>query len=257
MAKKKRIAAVGAGVLAAGALFAGMMFAYQTDLEAGINKVVTGDVHINAWEPNWPTEDTNNNGVPDEAELVIPYETLTKDPRIQNTGTNDAIVFFKVTAPVEELTLISDDGKRGDPALTDLFWFKQDGDADTLHENNFNDNWIRLTALDGQIVDCSDVNEEGKGLTYIFGYHTRLTTRDITTTLFDKIQNKKYGSKTIGPNEVETIKLEAYAIQADDVLRSGIEVPTDGSLSEQDLTYLYQAFFNQNSGNLKTGGGNG
>lgn len=60
------------------------------------------------------------------------------------------------------------------------------------------------------------------------------------------MQNKKYGTRTVSANEVEQIRIEAYAVQADDIHRSGIEVNTSGTLTEEDLTYIYQVFINQN-----------
>ena len=250
--KSLRIRAVcvclGAAIL--GGAVAGGAVAYFSDSGQGINIVRIGNVEIEAWEPNFPTEDTDGDGVPDECELVIPYETITKDPRIRNTGENDAIVFFKVTSPVEELTIIDDAGTRHDAELTDMFYFKQRNDSDDLHQNNFNANWIRLTDLDGEIVTCEGVNNENRGVTYIFGYHTRLEPGETTATLFDKVQNKKYGSSTISANEKEIIRIESYAIQADDIHRSGIEVNTDGELTAEDLSYIYQTFITQNEVNL-------
>ena len=246
--KGGRIRAVIACVAAAivGGALAGGAMAYFSARDYGVNKLMIGNVQIEASEPGFPPKDENGDGVPDDCELVIPYETITKDPRIRNTGNNDAVVFFKVTSPVEMLTLIDDSGTRHDEALEELFWFKQKGDSDGLHQNNFNANWIRLTDLDGQIVDCEGINEEGQGYVYIFGYHTRIEPGETTATLFDKVQNKKYGSKTISANEKEIIRIEPYAIQADDILRDGITVDTTGEISAEDLSYIYQAFFNQN-----------
>ena len=222
------------------------LYAYFTDIDDNINVFTIGDVHIKAWEPAFPTEDTDGNGVPDECELLIPHETIPKDPRIKNTGTNDAVVFFKVTAPVELINVISDDGSRLGEKEEDLFYFKQAEDSEDTHQNHFDENWIELTSLDREIVGCAECNEEGKGFTYIFGYHTRLDTGEETSTLFDKVQNKKYGTRTVSANEVEQIRIEAYAVQADDIHRSGIEVNTSGTLTEEDLTYIYQVFINQN-----------
>lgn len=250
--KKARAAAIAciAAALAGGMVLGGAV-AYFTDRDTGTNRLRIGNVQIEAWEPGFPTEDDDQDGVPDENELVIPYETITTDPRIRNTGKNDAIVFFKVTSPVEMLTLIDDSGTRHDEALEELFWFKQKNDPDDLHQNNFNSDWIRLTDLDGEIVDCEGINDEGRGYVYIFGYHVRLEPGERTTTLFDKVQNKKYGSKTIAANEKELIRIEPYAIQADDILESGITIDTTGEISATDLSYIYQTFFNQNVDTLQ------
>lgn len=246
-----RAVAAGIGMALIMGIIAGRAYAYMSDRDKGINTLTVGNVHIEATEPEFPTKDENNNGVPDECELIIPYETILKDPRIKNTGKNDAVVFFKVTSPVEELTLISDDGTRQGTSPADLFWFKLKGDGEETHANHFNQEWVQLASLDGEFVDCPGINEEGKGYTYIFGYHTRIKPGESTKTLFDKVQNKKYGSKTIGPNEVETIRLEAFAIQADEIAANGGTVFTDGEISESDLTYIYNVFFNQNKERVK------
>ena len=242
---KRLLAAAIIAALCGGCLVGGI-YAYQTDTGSIHNKLAIGDVHITAAEPHFPTEDTDDDGVPDECELLTPYDEVPKDPYIQNTGSNDCIVFFRVTAPVEDLTVIADDGTRTAESPQDLFWFKLNSDSVDSHANHFNPNWIRLTSLDGQLVSCDGINLEGRGLTYIFGYHVRLTDGAKTENLFDKIQNKKYGSRTISANEVEQIKLETFAVQADDVYRNNAAIPTDGELGEDDLTYIYKTFVNQN-----------
>lgn len=250
--KKRRIVIAGLGAVLSVGLIGGAL-AYMSDTDAGINILKVGNVQITASEPHFPTEDGNNNGVPDDCELLIPHATIPKDPRIKNVGVNDAVVFFKVISPAEQLTEITDDGVRQPEKENDLFWFKQEDDEETAHANNFNPDWIQLTsaAENETIVDFPGVNDEGRGKVYIFGYHTRIEPEETTETLFDKVQNKKYGSKTIGPNEVETIHIESYAIQADEIRRAGINVDTNAEISEQDLAYIYNTFCNQNSENLK------
>lgn len=228
------------------AITAAGIWAYMTDTDGLINQFVVGDVHITAQEPNMPTEDTDADGVPDECELLVPLEEVPKDPSITNTGTNDCIVFFRVTVPVEELKLISDDGTHGDRAMADIFWMKQKEDAPGLHQNHFDEGWVELTELDNEFVHCDGINNEGNGYTYIFGYHVRLKSGETTSNLFDKIQNKKYGSRTISANEVEQIRLESYAIQAEMISQAGLDMDTSGELTEEMLTHIYKVFVNQN-----------
>ncbi|MCD8096895.1 MAG: hypothetical protein LUE31_02445 [Lachnospiraceae bacterium] len=232
------------------AMAIGGIYAYLTARDASVNKVTIGDVHISAWEPNWPTEDKDEDGIPDESELLVPYDEVSKDPRIRNTGTNDCIVFFRITSPVEELTVIDDDGTRHAAADVDLFYFKQAEDSADEHANHWDENWVELTELDGKFVTCDGTNEENKGYTYIFGYHVRLAAGETTSNLFDKIQNKKYGSRTISANEAETIRIEACAIQADEIYQNGKAMDTSGELTEDQLTCIYRVFFNQNADQL-------
>lgn len=222
------------------------IWAYMSDTDDMINKFVVGDVHITAQEPNMPTEDEDEDGVPDECELLVPLQEVPKDPSITNTGTNDCIVFFRVTVPVEELNLIDDNGKRGERAPADIFWMKQAEDPDTQHYNHFDENWVELTELDHEFVDCEGINEEGRGYTYIFGYHVKLKNGDTTSNLFDKIQNKKYGSRTISADEVEQIRLDSFAIQAEKIDEGGINIDPSGELDEATLTHIYKVFVNQN-----------
>lgn len=257
---RKRFAMCVTGALALGCM-AGGILAYQTDTDVSGNRFTIGNVRITAMEPKFPTRDTDRDTVPDECEDLTPFEEVTKDPRIQNTGKNDCIVFFRMTAPVEELTLVNDDGTRGQTALNDLFWFKMASDSASLHANHFNPNWIRLDGVDGQIVSCAGINDEGRGKVYIFGYHVRLKPSQYTDNLFDKVQNKKYGSRTIRGEEIEQVRLESFAIQADDICSSGmvgskpvsIKLQTGGQLSKADLTYIYKAFVNQNEATVGRG----
>lgn len=266
--KWKQIAAGCLSMVLAGSLTVGGILAYQTASDRATNTFLIGNVKIKAMEPNFPTEDDPDkgkvDGVPDECELLIPYTEIPKDPRIQNTGFNDCVVFFRVTNPVEELNITDPDGTRREGVLEDLFWFKLDSDSKDTHANHFNSSWIKLDSVDGEIVtgvkaapvdkaENEFINDEGRGKTYIFGYQTAIEPGEITDTLFDKVQNKRYGSRTIGPNEIEQIKVESFAIQKDEIMRAGIEVNTDGRISKDDLTYIYKVFVNQNEGTVGKG----
>lgn len=248
---KKGIAISIAAILLSMVGAVGGTYAYMSAIEGSGNVFLTGDVHIKTTEPDFPTTDTDNNGIPDDNERLIPYQTEPKNPIIQNTGKNDAIVFMKVTVPAEEIALISDNGTRSDTELTDIFWLKQNEDSDDSHQNHFDENWIELTTIDSQVVSNSDCNDEGKGKEYIFGYHVRLDSHEKTTPLFDKVQHKKYASRTLSANEVENITIDSYAIQADDIYQNGLLMDTSGQLTEEQLTYIYQVFFNQNKENIK------
>ena len=253
---------------------AGGTIAYFTNTQNRINSQTVGKVKIKTTEPSFPTKDADGNGVPDECEKLIPYKEIPKDPQITNTGLDDVVVFFKVTSPVEDVTLIGEDGK-GTKTSTDLYWFKQKDDSVDSHKNNFNPNWVFLGTV-SSVKDAADsagaekvtnvavkqngttvtTNEEKTGYTYVFGYKTRLAPGQTTKTLFDKIQNKKYGSANIGPDETENVVIESYAIQADDVLKedsdiTGHVVSTNADISADDLTYIYNTFLNQEGESLK------
>ena len=259
--KNKRYAAVfGFSFL----LFAGCgaALAYMMSRDNGSNVFTVGRVAISQYETTFPTQDEDagtgkpgKDGVPDECELVIPYEEITKDPRVKNTGKEDAVVFIKITNPAEMLNLIRDDGKRTGEELCDLFWLKLESDTYESHENHFGDGWIELTSLDKDLyVTDPDVNNEGNGRVYLFGYHTKLSPGEETVPVFEKVQNKKYGSRSISANEVEHIKIESFAIQASRIMPDGSVIPID-EMNEDALTQIYRVYFNQNKDNLGPGTG--
>lgn len=266
MTKRQGTVAAAVFVLCCG--ITGAALAYQMSQESAANVFTVGKIGIIQNETTFPTEDKDKgsgekgkDGVPDECELVIPYAEITKDPYIQNVQKNDCIVFMKVKNPAEILTLIGEEGGRGKEALCDLFWLKQADDSVDLHENHFEENWVELTQVDKDLFEKDpEVNEEGNCRSYLFAYSTRLAPNENTTPLFGKVQNKKYGSRTITANEVENIKIESFAIQADYLTKDGIDIDTSGVMDEETLTYIWSLYFEQASSGMvssdvKGGGG--
>ena len=199
---------------------------YLTDTDTATNTVTVGDVKIDLTEPNW-----------EDIEYVVPNQELTKDPQITNTSINDAIVFMTVEVPVKNITLVADDGTKGTKGNTELFWFKDSTDGASTHANNFDSNWAHLETKD------VDANLTGTTRTYVFAYKTPLSSDDTTTPLFDKIQIKNYVENEIPGGEVEQIKINAYAIQASDVLESNVAL--SDNLTTANLTKIYDIFCKQ------------
>ena len=79
----------------------GGTIAYFTDTETKTNTFTIGNVDITLTEDGWDAlADTNNNDIPDVAEDMMPGESVTKDPLINNVSTkNPAYVFVKVEVP--------------------------------------------------------------------------------------------------------------------------------------------------------------
>lgn len=79
----------------------GGAIAYFTDTEQKTNTFTIGSVDITLTEDGWDAlPDTNSNDIPDAAEDMMPGESVTKDPLINNVSTkNDAYVFAKVEVP--------------------------------------------------------------------------------------------------------------------------------------------------------------
>ena len=79
----------------------GGAIAYFTDTEQKTNTFTIGSVDITLTEDGWDAlADANDNDIPDAAEDMMPGESVTKDPLINNDSTkNDAYVFAKVEVP--------------------------------------------------------------------------------------------------------------------------------------------------------------
>ena len=79
----------------------GGAIAYFTDTDQKTNTFTIGSVDITLTEDGWDAlPDTNSNDIPDAAEDMMPGESVTKDPLINNASTkNDAYVFAKVEVP--------------------------------------------------------------------------------------------------------------------------------------------------------------
>ena len=80
--------------------------AYFTDTDTKTNTFTIGSVDITLTEDGWDAlADTNNNNIPDAAEDMMPGESVTKDPLINNVSTkNPAYVFVKVEVPCTTAT---------------------------------------------------------------------------------------------------------------------------------------------------------
>jgi predicted ribosomally synthesized peptide with SipW-like signal peptide len=79
----------------------GGAIAYFTDTDQKTDAFTIGSVDITLTEDGWDAlPDTNDNDIPDVAEDMMPGESATKDPLINNVSTkNDAYVFAKVEVP--------------------------------------------------------------------------------------------------------------------------------------------------------------
>ncbi len=279
--------------------------AYMTAGEQEPNKFVIGKVDIEADEPNFPTDDFKDesgnptpNNVPDDCEKLIPFQEVPKNPRIHslsNTG-NPAIVYFRVTVPMEKMTMILEDAGQTSiqGIMNDLFWMKTGAVDDKTksmtneHKMSLNDGWVEITgdneyfteSADGKVwtrvadnrIDKGYVDSYGNtdqkwencyyrftdettplitderkyGKVYIFGYNKAIDPGEWTTPVFDKVQNKKYGSDTIGPKETEDILIQEYAIQADNIFKDKTTtIDASGTLDKDTLTYIFNTYCNQ------------
>jgi len=249
--------------------------AYLTDNESHTNTFTVGQVMIDLTETNWDETDENNDGVPDEAEDLVPNQEVEKNPQVTNEGDNDSIVFMRVTVPVKDVTLVADDGTISEHQAQEIFYLKDSDDEITAHANNFGDNWIELNGAGGfltklvdgvapegftadenskeqyytQTVTADGVKDEAGQRTYVFGYKTRLAKGETTEALFDKVQLKNILENEIAPEQIQNIKIESFAIQADNILNEeGIIDTSDltAGMTQAQLAEIYDIFVKQN-----------
>lgn len=110
--------------------------AYFTDAQEKTNTLTVGNVKTGLEEPDWDKVPS------DEKTDLTPNQTVKKDPRITNTGTNDAYAFLEVQIPVRNIITVGADGKKLPKADTELFTYK------------VNDGWVQIQE--------SDVSSSGK-----------------------------------------------------------------------------------------------
>lgn len=97
---------------------AGGTVAYLTDAETATNTFTVGKMKIDLEEPGYPGNDS------DAVKNIIPNQEIVKDPQIENTGNNDALVFLRVEVPQETFTELDADNNIGEKKPQDLFKLK-------------------------------------------------------------------------------------------------------------------------------------
>ena len=201
---------------------AGGTVAYLTDAETATNTFTVGKVKIDLEEPGYPGNDS------DEVKNIIPNQEIVKDPQIENTGNNNALVFLRVEVPQETFT--DEDDGTGEQKKQDLFRLK-----------GISDQWelLRTETVTG---------EDGKAKTsYVYGYKKTLGKDATTDKLFQRVQMKNAVECDLSGN-VEDIIVTACAIQATDIPDVNLTPGSDGNLSKDALDQVYTIFLNQ-SGN--------
>lgn len=217
--------------MAALAVFAGMsvpyVSAYLTDNETATNTFTVGKVQVDLEEPSYPGNNT------DKTTNLVPNGEVAKDPKVENTGNNAAYVFIKMTVPRANVTLVKDNGEKGTKEVQELFYFKKNADTIDKHQNNFDTNWVELTSTEGEATATER--------TYVFGYNAAVEANHSTNPLFEKIQLKNVLENEITTGEAKNIKIDTYAIQADNIV--GIDTTT---LDATTLTNIYTTYMKQN-----------
>lgn len=226
---KKTVVMCATGVLL-GALAIGGTFAYLTDNETATNNFTIGQVQIDLIESNKPDPDAP----------IVANEVLKKNPLIQNTGVNEAIVFMEFDVPMKNVITVQEDGKRNPEEYTELFDFAtENGQFDSTGEH-----WILLSEIKDDDTDPSKK-------TYVYGYEQKVKENEATTPLFDKVRFANIvEGQVVTKNKVASfdnvsIPVRAYAIQSSYV--NSIDTSSD-ILNKSTLQEVYTVFANQNEG---------
>ena len=93
----------------------GGVSAYLTDYDKVSNQFTVGKVDVELTEDNWK---------PDDHKKIEPGKVISKDPRIKNTGINDAYAYLEVSIPTANVIAAADNGSRLEKRVQELFSFQ-------------------------------------------------------------------------------------------------------------------------------------
>lgn len=174
---------------------------------------------IDLEEPGYPGNDS------DEVKNIIPNQEVVKDPQVENSGVNDALVFLRVEVPQETYT--DEDDGTWEQKKQDLFKLK-----------GISDQWELLRTE-------TITNTDGKEKTsYVYGYKKKLEKKSATDKLFQKVQMRNAMEADLN-GKVEDIIVTACAIQADNIPDIDLTPGSDGTLDKDVLDEVYEIFLNQ------------
>ena len=169
-----RLALAAACCLLTGGLMIAGAYAYLTDTAEATNTFTVGNVKVALKEPGYPGNDSP------QVKNQTPGQETPKNPQVENTGKNDAVVFMQVSVPLRELTPITDGKISGQKTLSEVFTMKLEGDSAQPGTNHFRDSWVLLNG--------GKLSADGKSKEYLFGYSKRIAKGQTTDALFDKVQ---------------------------------------------------------------------
>lgn len=186
----------------------GGVSAYLTDYEKVSNQFTVGKVDIDVTEDNWK---------PDENKKIEPGKVINKDPKIKNTGVNDAFVYLEVSIPMADVIAAADNGNRLEQRTQELFSFES------------KQSWTRLNS-----------KTIGNNQVYVFAYNKILKPEETTETLFDTVKFLNIIEGQLDGQQLE-IPVRAYAIQTS-------YTGGDAESVIEQAKNAYEKYVNQNKG---------
>lgn len=184
----------------------GGVSAYLTDFEKATNQFTVGKVDVDLTEDNWK---------PNDNKKIEPGKIISKDPKIKNTGINDAYVYLEVSIPIANVMSVADNGNRLERREQELFSFQQ------------KTSW---TKLNSQRIGSNQV--------YSFAYNKVLKPQETTESLFDTVKFLNIIEGELDGKQLE-IPIRAYAIQAS-------YTGGDATSVVEQARNAYQKYINQN-----------
>ena len=117
-------------------------------------------------------------------------KVISKDPRIKNTGINDAYAYLEVSIPTANVIAAADNGSRLEKRVQELFSFQSKA------------SWTKLNS-----------QKVGNKQVYVFAYNKILKPQETTESLFDTVKFLNIIEGQLDGQQLE-IPVRAYAIQA-------------------------------------------
>ncbi len=191
MNKIKKTGTLALAGLLGTALLAGGAFAYFTDADSAVNTFTVGSVKIDLQEPGFDE---------DEGVNITPGKTIEKDPKILNTGNNDAFVYMQIGIPTANVVTVDANGIKNSAADTELF------------SCTINNGWTQIGS------------KETKGALNVYTYAytgdssstlERVAAGDLSGSLFDSVTFANIVEDQGLENTQKEITVTAFAIQAD------------------------------------------
>lgn len=193
-----------AGILCLASI--GGVSAYLTDFDKRDNQFTVGKVSIEVTEPGFK---------PEEQKKIEPGKEIKKDPKITNTGVNDAFVYLEVSIPTANVEAAAEDGSRMTQREQELFSFQTPV------------GWTKLSS-----------KKSGNSQIYVYAYDEILKPEQTTTPLFDSVKFLNLIEGQLDEQDL-TIPVRAYAIQA------SYTGGDSGTVVDQAKT-AYEKYVNQN-----------
>ena len=144
----------------------------------------TDKLDIEVVEPNWD---------PDNAQNLLPTQSVTKDPALHNPNKVDVYVFADVVIPQKDIVTANADGTLNASAVVDLFSYE------------LNDGWTLKDTI---------VGDDG-AVTYRYVYNDVVPAGETSGSIFDEVAIVNYVNEQFNTEELaQQIVINGYGAQA-------------------------------------------